>query len=626
MVTMHSWMFLDSFKNLRKSIIYNYSIYSILHLGYEAFDNIIGKVVQTVAFILKKSKINIRAQSIRLIDFYDSERYLKESEFFNRNNRYNHLEQQDFLNIPSYTFSYWVSKKIISCFKMGYKLEDKVYTVTKGIYTGNNNRFIRFWYEVNNTKVPQKWNKYSKGGPYRKWYGNSMFVINWEDNASELREYEGSGMGPSKYYGLPHIVWSKVTNLDITFRMDSPNVFFDDASPAVVFEEFSWSIFAFLNSKISIEIIKAIAPTLNYQIGDIRRMPLIEPDTQRKSAIQSLAINCTRVSKIDWDSFETSWDFKKHPILTHKGDANTIEEAFNNWAEFAEKQFYRLKANEEELNRIFIKIYGLEDELTPEVDEKDVTVSKADRERDVKSFISYAVGCMLGRYSPHVEGLVYAGGEWNDKWKVSDNIIPITDEEYFEDDIVARFVEFIKVTFGDERLEENLDFIAESVGKRKTETSRQALRRYFLKDFYKDHVQTYKKRPIYWLFDSGRQDGFKALIYMHRYDELTVARVRTDYLHKLQRKYEDEIKRLDVIIDSDLSQREKNNARRAKEKLQKQIQECLQYDQVIAHVANQKIKMDLDDGVKVNYAKFQGIKVPQGDGKKPLKANLLAKI
>ena len=207
-----------------------------------------------------------------------------------------------------------------------------------------------------------------------------------------------------------------------------------------------------------------------------------------------------------------------------------------------------------------------------------------------------------------------------------DNIIPITDEEYFEDDIVARFVEFIKVTFGDERLEENLDFIAESVGKRKTETSRQALRRYFLKDFYKDHVQTYKKRPIYWLFDSGRQDGFKALIYMHRYDELTVARVRTDYLHKLQRKYEDEIKRLDVIIDSDLSQREKNNARRAKEKLQKQIQECLQYDQVIAHVANQKIKMDLDDGVKVNYAKFQGIKVPQGDGKKPLKANLLAKI
>jgi hypothetical protein len=299
----------------------------------------------------------------------------------------------------------------------------------------------------------------------------------------------------------------------------------------------------------------------------------------------------------------------------------------------------------------------LQDELTPEVEDKDITIRKADRVRDIKSFISYAVGCMFGRYSIDVEGLIYAGGDFKDKWKNEngqwkvrkivkdeegkivedtwvdatfvpdmDNVLPITDDEYFEDDIVSRFIEFLKVTFGEDTLEENLDYIADTLGRKSSETARQAIRRYFLKDFYKDHVQVYQKRPIYWLFDSGKQDGFKALIYMHRYDEFTVARVRTDYLHKLQKSYEAEIKRLDIIIDSNVSQREKTNARKKKEKILKQMEECLQYDQVIAHVANQRIKIDLDDGVSVNYSKFQGIEVPQGEGRKPLKADLLAKI
>ena len=324
---------------------------------------------------------------------------------------------------------------------------------------------------------------------------------------------------------------------------------------------------------------------------------------------------------------------------------------------FAEKQFNQLKSNEEELNGIFIEIYGLQDELTPEVEDKDITIRKANKERDIKSFISYAVGCMFGRYSIDAEGLIYAGGDFKDKWKNEngqwkvrkiikdeegiliedtwvdaafvpdmDNVLPITDEEYFEDDIVSRFIEFLKVTFGGDILEENLDYIADAIGRKPSETSRQAIRRYFLRDFYKDHVQVYKKRPIYWLFDSGKQDGFKALIYMHRYDEFTVARVRTDYLHKLQKSYESEIKRLDIIIDSDVSQREKTNARKKKERILRQMEECMQYDQVIAHVANQRIKIDLDDGVKVNYAKFQGIEIPQGEGRKPLKADLLAKI
>jgi hypothetical protein len=344
-------------------------------------------------------------------------------------------------------------------------------------------------------------------------------------------------------------------------------------------------------------------------------------------------------SKTDWDSFETSWDFQKHPLLTHKNNAATIEKAFHNWSAFAAAQFNQLKQNEEELNRIFIEIYGLQDELTPEVEDEDVTISKADRERDIKSFISYAVGCMFGRYSMDREGLIYAGGEFGEKFRLNngtwelneddrwiqssihiaaDNIIPIADGDYFEDDILERFTEFVRVSFGKETLEENLNYIAETLGLRASETPRQAIRRYFLRDFYKDHVRTYKKRPIYWLFDSGRENGFKALIYMHRYDPYTVARVRTDYLHKLQKKYEAEMNHLDILIDSNVSSREKAAARKRKENIRKQLQECRAYDQAIAHVANQRVELDLDDGVKVNYAKFLGVtpggvEIPQGE-------------
>ena len=298
-----------------------------------------------------------------------------------------------------------------------------------------------------------------------------------------------------------------------------------------------------------------------------------------------------------------------------------------------ENQFNQLKDNEEELNRIFIDIYDLQDELTPEVEDKDITIRKADRDREMKSFISYTVGCMMGRYSLDEEGLVYAGGEFDiNKYKTfkvdEDAIIPITDNEYFKDDIVSKFVEFVKIVFGSETLEENLNYIADTeCFKRKTnETSRECLRRYFLKGFMEDHLKVYQKRPIYWMFDSGKQNGFKALIYMHRYDENMVAKIRTDYLHRIQRTYESEIIRLEKDINSEvISTKEKTKAKKEKEKISKQIDECKTYDQVIAHVANQRISIDLDDGVKVNYNKFQGIEVLIGNGKKNLKANLLFK-
>lgn len=634
MVTMHSWMFLDSFKELRKNIVDNYGIYSILHLGYEAFENIIGKVVQTCAFIVRKVGISLIPHNVRLIDYYDSRRHEKEPQFFNPSNRYKMLNQSDFKQVPNYILAYWISKEFLTVFKKGMKLEKKVLAVTKGIFTGNNDRFIRYWYEISNLDMAnRKWNKYSKGGPYRKWYGNSLYVIKWENDGYELKNYEKSGMGASKYYDLPHIVWSKVTTLDITFRKDPEEVYFDDASPAIVFKEneFNNIIFGFVNSKICKEIAKILAPTMNYQIGDIKNIPLIEIEVELKEQIEELTKQCFDIAKADWDSYETSWDFQSHPLLRHKDVSGTLEHSFNNWLNFTMKQFNLLKESEEKLNEIFINAYRLKNELTAEVDENEITINTADQEKDIKSFILYAVGCMLGRYSLDEECLIYAGGKFDiSKYKTyipsKDNVVVIPDDDYFEDDIVNRFVQFVKVTFGEKTLEENLDYIAAILGQKSNETSRQTIRRYFIKDFYNDHVKAYGKRPIYWLFDSGKENGFKALIYMHRYDASTVARVRTDYLHKLQKKYEAEVRRLGILLESDLSAREKAAAMKKKDSINKQILECLAYDQVIAHVANQKIDIDLDDGVAVNYDKFQDVQIPQGDGKKPLKANLLAKI
>ncbi|WP_296969434.1 BREX-1 system adenine-specific DNA-methyltransferase PglX [Tepidanaerobacter sp. EBM-38] len=664
------WMFISSYEELRKKMIKSKAITSLIQLEYSGFD---GATVPICTFTLRNSNTGETGEYIRLSDFRGAEnqsaRTLEAIQNPDVDYRYT-SSSTDFSKIPGSPIAYWVSERIREVFNESIPL-GRIAEPRQGMATSDNNRFLRLWFEVSCAKIgfgfkdckqaaksKLKWFPYNKGGEFRKWYGNNEFVVNWENNGAEIRNFEKSVIRNENYYFRRGLTWSALSSGKLSMRFCKEGHLFDSKGPMcfICSEQDEPLLLAYFNSIICEILLKILAPTLDFNQGPLRKLPIIK-DYTHKELINKLVQQNISISKTDWDSFETSWDFKKHPILTHKGDANTIEKAFDNWAEFAERQFYQLKANEEELNRIFIKIYGLEDELTPEVDEKDVTVSKADRERDIKSFISYAVGCMFGRYSPDVEGLVYAGGEWSDKWKIengqwkvrklvkdedndiledtwidatfapeSDNTIPITDEEYFEDDIVARFIEFLKVTFGEEKLEENLDYIAESIGKRKSETSRQALRRYFLKDFYKNHVQTYKQRPIYWLFDSGRQDGFKALIYMHRYDEHIAARVRIDYLHKLQRKYEDEIKRLDVIIDSNLSLREKNNARKAKEKLQKQIQECLEYDQVIAHVANQRIKIDLDDGVIVNYAKFQGIEIPQGEGKKPLKANLLAKI
>ena len=475
------------------------------------------------------------------------------------------------------------------------------------------------------------------------------------------------------------ITWSDVATGKFGGRWVDNGYIYADAGPMYFPNDKPMTKLAFMNSCVFQLFGDLICQGIHYSTGQIPQIPYIE--VLNDGDIESRVKNNIIQSKIDWDSFETSWDFKRHPLLSviprnpalfDNTDDIDLSECYTCWDKECNDRFNQLKANEEELNRIFIDIYGLQNELTPEVEDKDITVRKADLQRDIKSLISYAVGCMFGRYSLNKEGLVYAGGDINKVyWKCQgqavldendnpieggysgismaekhygylrdgedyrtatkldydvdyDNIIPITDEEYFSDDIVGRFVELVKTVFGKDSLEDNLNFIAQALGN-KGDTSREIIRNYFIKDFYADHLKLYQKRPIYWLFDSGKQNGFKALIYMHRYEADTVGRVRTDYLHMAQKYVETAMQSAQYTLDNAASSSEKSKATKAITKYTKQLAEMQIYDEAIAHIANQRIEIDLDDGVKVNYAKFQGVEVAQ-EGKKALKVDLLAKI
>lgn len=677
LITQPSWLFLSTFTRLREKLINNSSISSLLHMGRGIFGIDFG----STAFVLQNCKIEgyrgsyfrlhkrvfqyIALNDIRQLFMnakndknysYDFDTYKNDigiekeiyhSEKINIQKQmkvYYEYVQGDFKFITGFPIAYWVSDRIRQIFSQSKPL-GVIAEPRQGMATADNNRFLRLWYEVNYYKIgfnissseqakcsKLKWFPYNKGGDFRKWYGNNEYVVNWENDGMELKNYKPAVIRNPGYYFRKGITWSFVSSKDFGARF-FPSGFIFDVGGSSVFprEEDLYYINAFLCSKLTMEFLKIQNPTINFQVGNIANLPIIlEKSVVLKDKINKLTQQCIRISKNDWDAFETSWEFSKHPLL--KFNRGTLKSAFSNWESYISNQRIELKKNEEELNKKFISIYELENELEPVISESNITISVFDKIREVKSLFSYAVGCMMGRYSLDEEGLIYAGGDFNiDRYKIFkadvDNVIPITDDEYFEDDIVSRFVEFIKTIFSEETLEENLDYIADTLVKRGNETSRQTIRRYFLKDFYRDHLKIYQKRPIYWLFDSGKNDGFKALIYMHRYDIGTVARVRTEYLHLLQRKYEVEVNTLDIVMEnSNASLREKTEARKKKEKIQRQILECIQYDQVIAHVANQKINIDLDDGVKINYAKFQWIKVPQGEGKKILKTDLLFTI
>ena len=608
--------FITTFEKLRTFMFEYSSIESIVDFGTELFEGKVGHN-PIVAWVNRKSHIAHGITGIRLVDYCYSRRNEKEKEFFNEKNHH-YSDQTNFSKIPGSPVAYWVSERTIDAFQKGILAD--IADTKQGFATGNNNHFLKFWQEVAWNTVGlncdsretakeslKKWFPTNKGGSYRRWYGNNIYLANWENDGQEMRAFSGSVIRNPQYYFKQGITWSSLSSGGLSMRFSPKGFIFESKGSMCYFKNDCnlFYILALMNTKVVDSMLKILAPTLDYHEGPMSKVPVVI-DLEQKDLIDERAKECIDICKLDWDSFETSWDFKHHPLLRK---VPTIAEAFDQWQAECDSRFNQLKANEEELNLIFIDIYGLQEELTPEVEDKDVTVRKADLSRDIRSFISYAVGCMFGRYSLDVDGLAYAGGEWDTSRYASfavdkDNIIPICDDEYFEDDIVGLFVEFVKNVYGANTLDENLKFIADALGGKGQ--PKDVIRNYFLNDFYSDHCKVYQKRPIYWLFDSGKKNGFKALIYMHRYQPDTIARIRTDYVHEQQARYRTAIADLEQrIANASTGERVKLNKKLTT--LQAQGTEIRTYEEKIHHLADQMISINLDDGVKKNYAIFQDV-------------------
>ena len=666
MITQHSWMFLSSFEKLRGKLLLHDTV-NMAHLGARAFEEIGGEVVQTTSFVLRKNHTaDYKGTYCRLIE--PTTQQGKEDMFLASENRYT-AQQSNFSKIPGSPVAYWTSNAMLAAFDN--KILYDVARPRQGMATTNNDLFLRLWHEISHEKIGfgfstqenalesrKKWFPVTKGGSFRRWYGNFDYVVNYENSGKTICDYIDSTPGVKvksngrvinrDLYFHEGMTWSTIASGPFGMRY-VPDGFIFETKGSMCFTDKKLLpyLLGLYNTPVIQSFLQMVSPTLDYHEGPLGKTPvIIEPSEQiGRTVCDNIAL-----SKNDWDSFETSWDFQRHPLLNYgvsiysglgnganpptslfaveKSEATfkiyekdkpktyTIQSAFEMWETACNERFAQLKVNEEELNRIFIDIYGLQDELTPEVEDKDVTVRKADLQRDIKSLLSYAVGCMFGRYSLDTEGLAYAGGDWDEsKYKTflpdADGILPITDEEYLGDDIVTRLCSWLSVVYGKETLEDNLDYIAKALGT-KGDSSREIIRSYFLKDFFKDHCKIYQKRPIYWLFDSGKQNGFKALIYLHRYTPDTIGNLRVDYLHKMQRVYESEIGRMQDMIDHSTNSREVAVSTKRKEKLQKQLKECREYDEMIGHLALSRTALDLDDGVKVNYEKIQ----TASDGKK----------
>ena len=676
MITMHSWMFLSSFEKLRCKLLINNTIINMAHLGARAFEDIGGEVVQTTAFVFGNANIKEYQSSFkRLLDYNSQD--LKEDEYLKDENLYI-SSAVNFSKIPGSPIAYYLKDRVYNIFG-----EDKYLSgfgaARQGLGTSDNVRFLRLWFEVNIDDIKfncrnveetivngQKWYPYIKGGSFRRWYPNKDYIVNYQKDGKEIKNAVMSKypylknpdfvVKNTSTYFKEGITWSDVATGKFSSRWVSNGYIYADAGPMFFADINPLFILGYTNTCVFQMFADLICQGLHYSTGQIPKIPFINDDSTKKS-VENIVKNNICDTRLDWDSFETSWDFKIHPLV--KNHVSTISEAYNLWSKECEDRFNTLKSNEEELNRIFIDIYGLQDELDPYVEDKDVTVRKADLVRDVKSFISYAVGCMFGRYSLDKEGLIFAGGDFDKTyWKYKgeaalnldgslpsggsyagislanlhygalrnqndcfksiklryepdvDDIIPICDEEYFEDDIVTRFVEFVKTVYGLDNLEENLQFIANALGGKGT--PREILRNYFLNDFFKDHCNTYQvtgsgKRPIYWLFDSGKKNGFKALVYIHRYTPDLIARMRTGYIHPLQARYRTQIEMLQSQIEDTTITSEKVKLSKQLKKIQEQLQELSKYEEVVHHWADKMEPMDLDDGVKVNYAKFQDL-------------------
>ena len=674
MITMQSWMFLSSFETLRKNIIEKTEIKSLNHLGTRAFSEIGGEVVSTVTWISKKISPKNEGTYIRLVDYNNAE--LKEQEFSNKDN-YFQAKQKDFEKIPGSPIAYWVSNRILSIFEKMQNLK-KDGDTRQGMATSDNNRFLRLWNEVNYNKIgynmtnsqealesKKKWFPYNKGGEFRKWYGNQEYLVNWENDGYEIKNYAESlyksvtrTIKSISEYFKTSISWSKISSGNIAFRYYPKGFIFDVAGCSIFYkdENIMKYHFGLLNSKIAKTCLKVISPTLNYEAGQIAILPVLEKSSNN---ILRLIETIISISKEEWDSRETSWDFEKLSLIDGKDLKSVYENYCNHWRD----NFVQLHKNEEELNRLFIEIYDLQDEMDEKVAFEDITILKKEakiiqidnsisknfssesekylydrgvslefnKDELIKQFLSYAVGCIMGRYSINKTGLIIANSDdilelLENKFIVKSTdgeirqeieskflpdefgIIPITDEKDFSNDIVEKVKEFIKFVYGEENLKDNLNFIAEALGNKDNKPAEEIIRAYFIKDFYSDHLQRYQKRPIYWLMNSGKKNAFSCLFYMHRYEPLTVARVRADYLIPYQEMLENKRKFIErQLSDDNISAKEKKNIENQLKELDTLLKELREYANEVKHIAEQKIPLDLDDGVNVNYEKLGAI-------------------
>ena len=667
MITMQSWMFLSSFENLRKNIVEKTEIKTLNHLGARAFSEIGGEVVSTVAWISQKKSPKNDGTYLRLVDYNNAD--LKEEEFFNKAN-YFQAKQKDFEKIPGSPIAYWVSDKIREIFEKNQKLGE-IADLKNGFTTGNNDLFLRLWNEVSFIKIgynmknsqealesKKKWFPYNKGGNFKKWYGNQEYLINWENEGNSIKGYGHLVARSLKYMFLPNISWSKIGSSTISFRYYPLGFMFDVAGLSMFLQkEISYFyIIGFLNSKISHRILAFLSSTLNFEVGHISNIPIIKKEN---TLVEKLVEENLNISKEEWDSRETSWDFEKLSLV----DGKDLRTAFENYCSHWRDNFVQLHKNEEELNRLFIEIYELQDEMDEKVSFDDITILKKEakiveidnskakefssesekylydrgvslefnKDELVKQFLSYAIGCIMGRYSTNKPGLIMANSDdvlelSSNKFFVKDangdirqeveteflpdefGILPITAEKDFSNDIVERVKEFVKFVYGEESLKDNLNFIAEALGNKDNRNPEEILRAYFITAFYKDHLQRYQNRPIYWLMNSGKKNAFSCLFYMHRYEPLTVARVRADYLIHYQEMLENKRKFIErQLYAEDITAKEKKNVEKELKDLDVLLKELRDYANEVKHIAEQKIPLDLDDGINVNYERLGAI-------------------
>ena len=618
MVTMHTWMFLTSFQKLRLEILKHNHIESMVHTGAATFEELNSFNVLASAFVIRKSELE-KSDSlfIRLTDYLNTDE--KINEYFQSKNQY-FIKQTAFYSVPGAPFVYWASANAIQAFQKGTPLS-VISAPRVGMQTGNNELFVRYWHEIDITKFYDKaktlsdaiasgakWFPYNKGGNFRKWYGMNEYVVDWENGGEALRRYSKAILRNEQDYFKAGITWSLFGFENFAVRCKTEGFLFDvSGSSMFPQEEQTAEILGFLCSKVAFYFLSLLAPTVNFQAGNVGDLPILPLKEQREAFIHLVEENC-RISKEDWDDFETSWNFKGHPFMQiHlKYQENDLEVCYQIWKQQADSRYEKLKQNEEEINQILILLYQLEDRVTPEVIDRDIAVRKADSVRDVKLFLSYLVGCLFGRYHPLKEGIWYAGSEWNSQtvheYAVKRNCLILKENElsYGQDDLASRLFELIEDLFGSERLEHNLAFIANALDSN-TLDARQTIRTYLWRDFYKEHIRLYQKHPIYWQLNSGADSGYKALIYIHRTNQEDLYEI----LNQLN-QYEEQLEQ--QIMEQEVCGEKKKN------RYMEKRNELYRYRRAYQASIERLSCISLDDGVKQNYAKFQNLSVADENG------------